>query len=1120
MTRQYNSPRCSLDRPRLLARATILLIVAWVVAIGVERRPAHAQDKLPLLQAGAIVEQRLAGGEMSAFHIPLITGHFARLRVNQHGIDVELHIIDPAGQKLVEMDTLNSTQGSEVAAVIAELPGLYRIEIVSPNKSVPAGQYVLQVEALRMVTESDREWHDAQRAYLAGRSLRLQQAAEAKREAVPRLETALRKWQAMDDRLMATHTLYSISSVYRQLGQPQQALAHLQQALRLVRSIGERTEEAPTLTNLGIVHTELGEPRKSLEYYDQALRQWQALGDTYGEARTYTNQGLAYTLLGEGTKALESYGRGNLVWQKLGNTLQAADTLTSIGRAYEILGERQKSLESYDQSLTLYHFISNRRGEAFALNNIGVVYGRLGEVRKELEYYNRALDLWRSIGNRREEANTLINIGSAETSLSNPKTAMTHYEKALLLWREAGDRRGEAITLQLIGDLQALSPEPRKSLDYYDRALPLLVTVGDRWREACVLRNLGYLHTTLSEPQKAVEYSNQALTIFRSIGDRSGESQTLYGIARAERDRGNLAEARQQIEKAIALVEAVRADVGNRQLRASYLASVQKYYELQIDLLMRFDRANPGKGFDALAVETSERARARGLLEILAESGANIREGADAALLDRERDLAQQLNAKAVTLTQLTSRPHKAEQAEALKFEISQLESEYEKTQATIRRASPHYAAITQPQPLSLREIQQQLDDDSLLLEYSLGEERGFLWAITNRAITTYELPNQARINQAARQVYDLLTARGPRRRNETSLQQRERIAQADTQLPEAARQLSQLILAPAASLLGDKRLIVVADGALQYVPFAALPKPGAGGWGLGAGKRNPQPPIPNPQPLVVDHEIIVLPSASALAAQRRELAGRPPAPKLLAVIADPVFSSKDDRTRRGRAGAQEVAGTRDIVHEEEEAAVTVGRFAIPRLPFTRQEAERILAIAPGAANLKALDFKANRATALDAELGQYRYVHFATHGLVDSERPGLSALVLSLVDEQGKPREGFLRAQEIYNLRLPADLVVLSACQTGLGKEIKGEGVVGLTRGFMYAGAARVVVSLWSVNDRATSELMVKFYQKMLKENRRPAEALRAAQVELLRQKQWQSPYFWAAFVLQGEWK
>ncbi|HEY8461988.1 MAG TPA: CHAT domain-containing protein, partial [Blastocatellia bacterium] len=196
------------------------------------------------------------------------------------------------------------------------------------------------------------------------------------------------------------------------------------------------------------------------------------------------------------------------------------------------------------------------------------------------------------------------------------------------------------------------------------------------------------------------------------------------------------------------------------------------------------------------------------------------------------------------------------------------------------------------------------------------------------------------------------------------------------------------------------------------------------------------------------------------------------------------------------------------------------GELRISRLPFTGLEAERILSLAPAGAGMKALAFKANRAAVTSGRLSQYRYVHFATHGLADSERPELSTIVLSLYDERGRPQDGFLRAHEVYNLDLPAELVTLSACETGLGKLTRGEGLVSLTRGFMYAGAARVAVSLWSVNDRATAELMTKFYRRMLANGERPAAALRAAQVEMWRDKRWESPYYWAAFILQGEWR
>ena len=383
-----------------------------------------------------------------------------------------------------------------------------------------------------------------------------------------------------------------------------------------------------------------------------------------------------------------------------------------------------------------------------------------------------------------------------------------------------------------------------------------------------------------------------------------------------------------------------------------------------------------------------------------------------------------------------------------------------------------------------------------------------------------------------------MLTARSTTKRGESALERQQRIAQAEANLPAAAQALSQTVLAPVAGELGNKRLVIVADGALQYITFAMLPDPGAGSRSSVAANSasSNRPPATDYRPLIVGHEVVSLPSVSALAIQRTELAGRQPAPKMLAVIADPVFDRSDARFTtpateiNEKQQAQTIASddARGIEHLAEKSAdksggkegVTTRQLIIPRLPFTRQEATRLLALTPKNTSFGAIDFQASRETVLKGDLSQYRYVHFATHGLLDSERPGLSSLVLSMVDAEGKQQNGFLRANDIYNLKLPAELVVLSACQTGLGKEIKGEGLVGLTRGFMYAGAARVVVSLWSVNDKATSDLMTKFYQKMLKEGIRPAAALRAAQVEMWKQKQWQSPYYWAAFTLQGEWR
>jgi CHAT domain-containing protein len=269
-------------------------------------------------------------------------------------------------------------------------------------------------------------------------------------------------------------------------------------------------------------------------------------------------------------------------------------------------------------------------------------------------------------------------------------------------------------------------------------------------------------------------------------------------------------------------------------------------------------------------------------------------------------------------------------------------------------------------------------------------------------------------------------------------------------------------------------------------------------------------------RPLLRDHEIVFAPSASVLIAQRREMAPRTATRATVAVVADPVFDESDPRVRSARSTAKLTVGSVGLTR----AAESLGRAGFGRLPFSRREALAIATLLPKSSLLEALDFAASRSLVTNGTLVDRRIVHFATHGLLNSEHPDLSGLVLSLVDEKGAPVDGFLRMHEIYNLKLPADLVVLSACQTALGREMRGEGLIGLTRGFLYAGARAVVASLWQVDDESTAELMKRFYRAMLKENRRPADALRAAQLEMSRDKRWSAPFYWAGFVLQGEWR
>lgn len=1074
-------------------RCVVYLLIVLAVYPPSRSSTAQAQAGATTLAAGDKLKREMAGGETQIFRVVLSAGQYVRVVVEQQGIDVAVALIGPGQKRLLEVDGPSGNYGPEPVSTIAEESGEYQIEVRFPDKKAAAGAFEIRVEALREPTSADRTRVSAERGF---------------------------------------------SEASRLLSQPatrQQALETLEALLPVFRSLEDRSMEVSTLNRLGIAY-HLGQPQQALVYYNEALTITRTTGDNRNQARMLNNIGGAYDLLGEPRKALDYYGQALALWETSNTVVAEGDTLNNIGVSHYYLGELQRSLDYYNRALPLRRAGSNWRREADTLDNISIVYISLGEPQQALDYLAQALSLRRAAKDAQGEANSLTQIGFAYAALGEAAKALDYYNQSLPLSRSAGDRRGEAVTLKNIGMVYASLRQPEKAIEQHEQALKLLRAIGSRREEAITLVQLGNAHTLSGNLQQGLADYAQALAIFQVLNDRLGEARTRQSIAEAESKRGNLTEARSQIEAAIALIEAMRAQVVSRQLRTSFFASRQDAYEFQIDLLMRMHQLDPARGFDALALKASEGARARSLLEMLSEFGVDVRQGVEPALLERERELSERLSAKAGRVVTLMGQPNRQEQAATLKKEVSTLEADYQQVLGEIRRRSPHYAAITQPQPLALGELQQLLDSDTVLLEYSLGAERSYLWAVTQSSLQSYELPGRGQIEQLARQLYTLATARSLRNKSESPQQKRERISQADLQTFAAAEKLSRVVIGPVATELAAKRLVVVADGALQYIPFAMLPIPTVPITGqqlprAGSGPSRSSGGMSGSdayRPLVVDHEIVSLPSASTLAVQRRELAGRKPAPNSIALIADPVFDSADARVKSKTKPletatadkAEDATGVRTLEHLSAEAAGASGDLRIPRLPFTRLEAEHILAVSPDAANLKALDFKANLATALGGDLHNYRYVHFATHGYIDSEKPVLSALVLSLVDERGAPQDGFLRTQDIYNLNLAAELVVLSACQTGLGKEIKGEGLVGLTRGFMYAGAARIIVSMWNVSDKGTADLMSRLYHGMLKDGQRPAAALRTAQIALWKQKQWQSPYYWAAFVQQGDWR
>jgi CHAT domain-containing protein/Tfp pilus assembly protein PilF len=862
---------------------------------------------------------------------------------------------------------------------------------------------------------------------------------------------------------------------------------------------GEQLIEEGTETSL----------RKALEKYRESLLLYQTIGDREQEATILSNIGVATRRLGDTTKAIDYYRQSLAIYHELGNNIGKANTLTNIAIAYHVLWEPQKALEHYGQALSLYQALKLKAGEAKILRHIGKIHQMLGQWERAIDFYERALVNIREAGEgSKAEALILHDTGMSYSSLGKKREALKYYEQVLFRYEALGDAVQEAIALNDIAAIHESLSEFDKALDYFKRALDIDQKLKIKDDEATVLNNIGAVYRSLRQDELALNYYNQALSLRRVIKDKPGEALTLANIASTEKRLGRLDNAQSHIDASLRTTESLRQKIFGMEQRVSYFATIQQDYALYVDILMQLHAQRPSGGYHKEALYVFERATARGILDLLAEARINIRHNTGEKLLTQAVKLQKLINDLSSEQTALLSKDHSEADAVSIAKRLADTIAQHEETIAQIRFISPRYAALAQPQPLTSSAIQEQVvDRNTLLLEYALGEEHSYLWAVTPTSITSHQLPPRAEIEAAARAVRELLIER-QNKPDETKAQYQARmarVAESDANYWAQAAALSQMLIGPVASQLGAKRLLVVAPGALQYLPFAALPIP------QGDGKTPENENQPKTfTPLIVEHEIINMPSASALAVLRRETAGRRPAPKEVALLADPVFDPNDERA--DHAGRDKTTSQNSKSTEPGQSR----RFS--RLRYTRAEAESILKMTPKATSLRAVGFQADKPTAVDGKLGQYRIVHFATHGLLDDQRPELSGVVMSLMDKEGRPQDGFLRLHEVYNLQLPVELVVLSACDVGLGKAIKGEGLVGLTRGFMYAGARRVVASLWSVDDQATAELMIRFYNGMLKKKMRPAAALRAAQIEMWKQSK--SPYFWGAFVIQGEWK
>ncbi len=827
----------------------------------------------------------------------------------------------------------------------------------------------------------------------------------------------------------------------------------------------------------------------ALKTAQESLVLWTTVGDQSAIAHTHEQVGDYYQAQNMLAEAVQSYEQALKIWRDLNNSSGQAAVLISLGYIDLRSAEWQSGLSQFSQAQALIDEKADPQKMGQISCGMAEIYNAHGMPERGLAYYERALDLYRQAQNSYSQWYATWGLGWTNYLQQKYPEALDKFQQSLAFLKD--EKLPKAMTREYMGRVYLETGEYPAALESLQAALDVYSSAGNPMETARAQALVGSVLEHQGQLARARRNYLKALEIAERVSDPVTNATISHALGRIELKSGNQQKAEDYLLRSIALTEKLNRVTTSRDLSTAFYGSVHDRYQTYIDLLMNRARTTPGGSYDVRAFETSESARARSLAEFFRVTQASLVPGIDSDLAQREKTLRNSLMQKTdYRSTLLSGKETAGSRAELtlVNADVSRLETEYNELIATIKKRFPAYQQITDPAAWSLQRIQNEViaNDQTLLLEYSLGLEKSYAWAVTRNSIKVFELPARAEINAAVQKLSSLLV--------------RPPVADTENKLNQAAADVSRLVLAPVAAELNKQVIIVVADGGLNYVPFQILPQPA------------------NSEPLVANFEIINAPSASILGDLRREATQRQPATRLLAAFGDPVFEQTQiaqNSTTQTSAMMRWRSAIRDIRRDSH----TFDSSMIPPLFFAARELANLRELAGNDA-LVLSDVSATRDSLLKTDLAQYAMLHLATHGIFDPDRPEDSGLLLSTTNRDGQKIDGFLGLEDIYELRAPVSLVVLSACETALGRDVQGEGLIGVTRGFMYAGATSVLASLWKVDDAATAELMKLFYTNMLRHGMTPGEALRAAQNSIRKDPNWHSPYYWAAFTLQGEYR
>ena len=869
----------------------------------------------------------------------------------------------------------------------------------------------------------------------------------------------------------------------------------------------ELAEKSNNYKSLGLANLALGEihgrnrkidemiavQEKSLEYFRQSENK-------PFEAEILTSMSYAFSMNNNSERAISCADSAVGIQRNLNAKRGLAFALVARGDANQRIGNWRIAFESLKEAETLFSADLDLGEKAVLFTKLGVHYETFGDWKNAFDYFKKSHELYFEAGDLIGYSELSIVLGQIAYQSGDYDDAINYFNKGKTESEKLNDSWSLAMAHERLGQVYDKMNLPKQAVYHLETALKLVEQEKNvNYRKASIQSNLGKVYQNMRDYKSALHFFELAKETNLRVNNILAQSDNFYYIALIESARNDLEKAKKNIEASLLLTDKITSQTANSKLQRTFFSNVFDRYELYINILMKLNRQNPNESYRIEALQAVEKSRARSILENLSLSEAAFTIDADVETIKRENEIRALLNIKADKLTDLLSQNAEKNETDKISNEINELENELEEIKANLKQNSPVYSAIKNPAPFDVGEFQKNiLDDDSLLLEFSFGDEESYLWLIGKNEFNSYILPPREQIESKIQILRELLASR-EMLKDESIEDYQTRIAKAETDYLIIAKDLSRELFGQVAGKFGNKRLIVVPDGKLGYFPVSALPLPNS----------------ENNEPILLSNEVVYQPSASTLSILAKNTQRKNSASKSLLIFSDPVFSADDSRLspeNKNDLSANNETG--------EKFRFVESLNSLARLDFSKTEADSIVDIL-GKSNADNFSgFAANREKLLNINTTDYKILHFATHGLIDESRPELSGIVLSRFDENGNKSDEFFRLHDIYGMNLNSDLVVLSACNTGIGKEVRGEGLMSLNNAFLSVGAKSVMSSLWKVEDGATLELMKNFYDAMANENLTPSKALQQAQIKMRRNSRYQSPFYWAAFTVQGDFR